>query len=197
MLFSNTEVFYNPHKPLQGAFFYIQLKTGTIDIVAKQYVKVTISSTNESNWEIPIIKKDEKDSYFAPQDIDNSWYEVDLLDNYIRLNKYVIRANKNDYYREWDILGSLDGIDYFPVDHQENILKPSEYIHTSDYIIQHPKVIRVFRYCPKGTRYFGDHQLFIHRLELFGRFVNYKSPCSVVKCMQTNMQIYCYIFCLL
>ena len=195
MKFVNVDIPFNEHEPLQGAFAYIQNQTNCTDIVPQKYVKVSVSSAEKSNWEIPIINKTDENSYFPTNDINGSWYEVDLLDNYFLLDTYVIRTNQIDYFKEWKILGSLDGANYFQIDHQQNITPPSEGVHTSNYTLQEPRIIRVFRYAPIGTRYEGNHQLIIHRLELFGKFVKYRAPYSTILCTQTTT-IYLY-YCLI
>ena len=133
--YSNDNVEYDSSYPLHGAFYHIQEVTKTDDIAAAQYVKVSVSSSQTTNFTLPILKKDESDSYFQTQVIENSWYEVDLIHNYLIINRYVLRANKIDYFKEWDILGSLDGVKYFVIDHQENISTPTSTLYTSDYLI--------------------------------------------------------------
>ena len=198
--FIDVDIPYNEEEPLHGAFYYIQQQTNQNDIAEKGYVKVSVSSIEKgyNNWVLPIIKKDTTNEFLPTDNVENSWYEVDLLNNYFLLNRYVIRMNKADYFSEWEIKGSLDGVNYFTVDHQTDFKQPSETIHTSNFSISNPKIIRVLRYCPIGKRFGGNNQLIIHRLELFGKFVSSRFlPFNKLTstCNYFHARCFCYLFC--
>ena len=110
MSFINTHISYSSSKPLNGAFKYIQDKTGVEDIVSKQNIKVSVSSTGSTNWKMPVIRKDLDNVYFETQSVQNSWYEVDLLDNYFNIERYVLRINRDDFFK-----GGIRLSDFFPI----------------------------------------------------------------------------------
>ena len=167
----NVKIVYDQENEINGAFRYIQRITHETDIVSKNYVKVTVSSSNNENPSNPIIDNSDQITYWQSKDIDESWYEVDFLNNLFYLESYIFRMNKIDYFKEWKILGSNDGIHYDVLDNHTNYPMPDIEVLNRRFICQTPLTRRIFRYQTKGERYGGQHLTAFHRFDIFGSFV--------------------------
>ena len=176
LIIGNVPIIYNENSPLNGSFAYIQKISGTEEIVKENYIKVSVSSSSNQNIELPITNQtfDTLITWYSRNE-ENSWYEIDFLNNFFYLESYLIRNHGQDFFREWKILGSNDGINYQEVDHKTDFQKPSETHINILFNCSKPATFRIFRYIPIGTRYLGDYYLFFHRLQFYGSFMDAKS----------------------
>ena len=193
IVIGNVIIEYDYKNEFNGAFRYIQNLVGDNDIVSKNYVKVSVSSSNNQNPSTPVIDNTLGDTYWQSEDIENSWYEIDFVNNSFYLESYVLRMNIVDFYKEWEILGSNDGINYEVIDNQTDFAQPSGIVINKRFICKNPLTKRMFRYQPKGTRFRGDHYVTLHRIDFFGSFMS--SHTHIISCLQNINHIY-YPHCL-
>ena len=179
VIVGNVPIPYDSAHPLNGSFAYLQKITDIKDIVFNKIVKVRVSSTNNSNLAVPLIETNETANIFwLSKDIDSNFYEVDFVDNFFRLESFVIRFHKNDFMSQWSILGSNDGI------HYETLFNASDYRSNingyGNFHFNCSKIAtkRIFRYETHGVRKVNDYYTYLHRLQFYGSFID---PTLMVK----------------
>ena len=167
----NVPIPYDESNPLNGSFAYLQKITNIEDIVFNKIVKVTVSSIENSNLAIPIIEKNESNVFWLSQPKESNFYEVDFVDNFFYLESFVIRVRGPDFFRNWRILGSDDGINYETLYNATNYQKPSDDYENFHFDCTKKAAKRIFRYETFGNRFDGDTRTYLHRLQFYGRFV--------------------------
>ena len=170
MIASDVKMVYYEHSPLNGAFTYLQ-KAFNRDNINDGIVKINASSTVQ-NLESPVVKRNiGTDSPWNSGNKNESWYEVDFLQNNFYLTSYVIRDHAQDFYSTFQVLGSNDGQRFDVVDDVTNFERPEgDAYYNILFKCKYPKRRKIFRIATKGTRFYGDHNFFIHRLEFYGVF---------------------------
>ena len=194
MITSNIKLRYNQNDPLNGAFSYLQ-KTFNKENICDGIVKVSASSSVQNLYN-PVIKRDfNTDDYWFSRAENGSWYEVDFLQNNFFLTSYLIRAHAVDFFENWKMLGSNDGVNFDVLDEVTNFLKPSTAFHNLSFKCKYPKMRRIFRLVPNGKRYKDDFISVIYRLEFYGRFVVFDpklmKTCRIIYSM--NHYALCFI----
>ena len=194
MIISDLEVKYNSNEPLNGAFAHLQIANKKENI--SQGVVTIKTSTNLNNFELPVIKRDFEETYWHSDCENGSWYEVDFLHNHFYLESYVIRAYSQDYFSNWQVIGSNDGKHYDIVDEKTDFPEPLPVTkYNLHFTCKAPKARRTFRIVTNGKRLGGsDYCFYLHRLEFFGKFF-YASSCKtpIKKSSQYKLSVFLYI----
>ena len=156
---------YESSSTLNGAFTYLQTYHKRTDI-NNGIVKINASSVN-GDINTPVVKRDLGSCYWYSNNENGSWYEVDFLKNKFYLEGYFIRAHPQDYFANWQVLGSYDGENYDVVDEVSNYTRPSSF--DNYFKCKYPKQRRIFKILTNGTRFYGNYTFYLYRLEFYGR----------------------------
>ena len=170
MITSNVRLRFNPNNMLDGAFAYLQKKFNKENIT-EDIVKINASSTEQYLY-CPVIMRNFSGNYWRSSNESGSWYEVDFLQNLFYLKNYFIRDHANDFFKQWQVLGSNDGIHFDVVDDVKDFPTQSYGMHNILFNCKYPKVRRIFRIVANGRRNLGDYKFVIHRLEFYGTFIS-------------------------
>ena len=189
VLIGEVEIPFDSNKPFNGAFKYIQNVTQQNDIVFYNYIRVSVPSAINQYISDPITNITATTHAWESQPKEGSWYEIDFLENCFHLEKYVLRAHSHDFFEEWNMLGSNDGVHYDTVDHVSGFKEPSGNTFVNQFFeCSNPLTKRIFRYVPKGPRFYqhNEYASVIHKLEFYGKFTKY--CVNNLKCTQTNIE---------
>ena len=158
------------------AIKYLQDLSNQEDVVDLNLVKISTSLTSTTNLKYPILKKsDDINYYFTASNPGEFWYEIDFLNNQFYLDTYLIRASDQEYFKEWKVLGSNDGIHYSIIDHIKDFTQPKNDYCSIPFKCQFPNTYRFIRLWTHGKRFNNDDLIFIHRLEFYGAFISSSS----------------------
>ena len=99
--------------------------------------------------------------------MENLYFEVDFKKYVLELTNYTYRTYYCDFFAEWYLKGSNNGIKYEIIHHQTNYQKPNTSFKTDIFKADRILPFRYFRLIPVGSPFCHDY-LAIHRLEFFG-----------------------------
>ena len=196
MIFINyyQNIDFKDNKYFHGAITYLQNIYGS-DLVSEGVIKINVNYPGNSNQKIPVTQRDDAKSYYMSLNKEFNYYEVDLLNNSFYLESYSLRCHGQDYFREWEIHGSNDGIHYRTIDSVKIFQQPSQVTHSQHFTCKYPKIVRYIKFQTKGTRFYGDFIMYLYRIEFFGYFVPVNTiKCTIVNTKQCiNMNTYLFI----
>ena len=183
-----------------GAITYLQTIYGT-DLVSKNIIKINVMNPGNAFQNIPVTKRDDNNTninnYYYSTDEEFSYYEIDLLNKSFHLESYSIRCNQQDFFSQWEIQGSNDGIHYTTVDYVEDFEEPTQEHHSQHVICKYPQTVRYIKYQTKDKRFGGDFVLYLYRIEFFGYFVpQIKQKCTCVNSFQF-ISLYAFLIIIL
>ena len=192
-----TKLNYNSNNPLNGVFAHLKNVSKKTNI-SDDFIRIKPSSTlgktiyGSYNMYSPIIDKNYQSEYWCSEDKNNSWYEIEFLKNRVYLESYFIYASQHEYFSNWKVLGSNNGIDYDVVDEVSGYTKPQGW---SNYFqCKYPKTRRFFKIVASGQR-FGKDGFFlcIRKLEFYGWSFKNGRMCSI----NTSYHHPSFVFCLI
>lgn len=180
------EIQYHNGSRYNGVFRYLQkaykknniYKSGKINITGSDSLYGNFNKSKGIEW--PLITKDDNDTYWRTGDGDEKWYQIDFKENLFVLKGYEYKAYYNDFFAEWYLNGSFDGVNYEIIHHQTGHKKPDERFHYEYFEITRTlKPYRYFKFIPVGNTVNGYNYLSIHRIEFYGTFYDtFKKRCS-------------------
>ena len=170
MTLPDAELTYDPKHPFDGAFTCLQNVFQKTNI-NEGIVNIRVSS-NENNMEYPVVKRDEGFDWWVSDDVNGSWYEVNFIHSYFHLKSYVIRDWSLDFFANWKVLGSNDGVNYDVVDSVNGFQVSDVNSHPNfHFVCKYPKTRKYFRIQTSGKRLKEtDYTFAIYRLEFYGIF---------------------------
>ena len=169
MPITNVHLTYNAKDPLNGAFTYLQKAYNKIDI-SDGIIKISARGSTSQNMNYPIVNRDLGSGYWRSSEGNGSWYKVKFLKNNFFLESYFVRAWQYDFFSNWTVLGSNDGIKYDVVDELINFKVPSSW--NNHFVCKYPKARRMFKIVTNGKDFNNFYRFHIYRLEFFGKFVD-------------------------
>lgn len=162
------EIAYDSRRPYNGVFSYLQNCTKTTRICYSGYISATAVSSHVNTPEFPLVTKDEANTYFRSYANSNLWFLVDFKNYFFVLKRYTYRTFYCDFFEEWRMMGSNDGLNFKTIHHQKNYQKPSEQFHTENFKATVIRPFRYFKIVPVGKTVCSNAFIAIHRLDFFG-----------------------------
>ena len=180
------EILYHEDARYNGVFKYLQrvykkeniYKSGKINITGSDSLHGSVAESKGIEW--PLITKDDKDTFWKTKLGDEKWYQIDFKNNLFVLKGYEYKAFHGDFFAEWYLNGSLDGVNYEIIHHITDFKEPDEdflckYFEISETL----KPYRYFKFIPVGKSVSLCNYLSIHRIEFYGTFYDtFKKRCS-------------------
>ena len=161
-------VVYNSSKPYNGIFKYYQEKTGTHNIVDANFIGATGPDNRDNYPAFPLITKDEANTYYRTVSNVPLWFLIDFKKYFFILKSYTYRTYYVDFFKEWYMQGSNNGINFEDLHCETDYKLPSEKYHTENFKTKKIKPFRYFKIVPIGSTIGSNTFLAIHRLEFFG-----------------------------
>ena len=177
--------------PWMGILKYIRTQSGSDDPHSSGIVNVSASSVLQGSPNIPITTDEDRiDRWWCSHDSVNSWYQISFLEHRVSLSSYSYRSHSKDFFSEWNVHGSDDGLSWEILHHQPYFAEPvpTQY-YTFQFTINNTKTKKIIRFSPKAKRYYGTDHFCIHGIEFFGLLVSpydfYGKACTHSNCRST------------
>ena len=167
---------YNENNQFDGIFNFITKYTKEDDLHSSNHVHIFVSSNGtaggyQRDLRVPIgYENKERIYYWISEDIENSWYAIDLRGFKLRLDSYVYKASERDFFKRWEILGSNDNIEWTSLCQHENPFNdPQTNLYTFHGICnENRNMFSIFKIKVYENRYYDRCQFAIYGLEFYG-----------------------------
>ena len=173
---------YNSENPYNGVFNFIKKITNHDDIHSSNDVHISVSSNSTSErsitWPLGINNYDAS-KYWASNNKENSWYQVDLRNFLVKVDSYVYAAKDFDFFEKWELWGANDPYNWVTLSTHKmsDAYAINDTMHKHFIANQNPDKYNLLRIYTYGKRTEGNSaHLCIFGLEFYGTLYSKYCP---------------------